>query len=208
MDRLSLRGWYRSYPSAAWRHSYRERRPETWQRRTCIFSGIRCIGATLGRHGAGRGHVGWFPLEPPPEVVFTKLVMGRTDVSGQRNPSSTTLILPADVTMKIVSFRNRAATIDGAFSGDYACDQRPRARCTVKRMFGRLDSWYLESNAPLELDLRVAIADYSRGADTTGVLKLAEEGSHPGRPHARADQPSRHLDSYPALELRKKSCRP
>jgi len=31
-----------------------------------------------------------------------------------------------------------------------------QAGCALKRMFGRLDSWHLESNAPFKLDLRIA----------------------------------------------------
>ena len=64
VDRLSPRGRHRPYPSAAWRHSYRESCSKTRQRRTRVFPGIRCIGAAVGGDRAGRGHVGWFPLEP------------------------------------------------------------------------------------------------------------------------------------------------
>jgi len=70
-----------------------------------------------------------------------------------------------------------------------------QAGCALKCMFGRLDSWHLESNAPFELDLRVGMAAYSRGADANGVLKLAKERLQSGRPPETTDQPSRDLTS-------------
>jgi diguanylate cyclase (GGDEF)-like protein len=69
------------------------------------------------------------------------------------------------------------------------------ARCARKRMLDRLDSWHLESNAPFELDFRIGLAAYSRGADADRVLKLAEERLQSGRLPATADQPSRDLAS-------------
>lgn len=69
------------------------------------------------------------------------------------------------------------------------------ARCARKRMLDRLDSWHLESNAPFELDFRIGLAAYSRGADADRVLKLAEERLQSGRLPATADQPSPDLAS-------------
>jgi len=68
-----------------------------------------------------------------------------------------------------------------------------QAGCALKRVFSRLDSWHLESNAPFELDLRAGMAASSRGADADGVLKLAEERLQSGRPPAKADRPSPDL---------------
>jgi len=59
-----------------------------------------------------------------------------------------------------------------------------QAGCALKRVFSRLDSWHLESNAPFELDLRTGLATYSRGADANAVLKLAEERLQSGMPPA------------------------
>jgi len=70
-----------------------------------------------------------------------------------------------------------------------------QAGCALKRMFSRVDSWHLESNAPFELDLRAGMAAYLRGADANAVLKLAEERLQPGPPPANRDQPSRDLAS-------------
>jgi len=71
----------------------------------------------------------------------------------------------------------------------------PQAGCALKRLLDRLDSWNLESSAPFELDLRVGIAAYVRGADSDSVLKLAAERLQCGRPPAKTDQPSRDLAS-------------
>ena len=70
-----------------------------------------------------------------------------------------------------------------------------QARCARKPMLDRLDSWHLESNAPFELDFRIGLAAYSRGADANGVLQLAEERLRPGRRPTTADHPSRDLAS-------------
>ncbi|MGO9212091.1 MAG: GGDEF domain-containing protein [Terriglobales bacterium] len=70
-----------------------------------------------------------------------------------------------------------------------------QARFARKRMLDRLDSWHLESNAPFELDFRIGLAAYSRGADANGVLQLAEERLQSGRPLATPDQPSPDLAS-------------
>jgi len=70
-----------------------------------------------------------------------------------------------------------------------------QARCARKRMLDRLDSWHLESNAPFELDFRIGLAPYSRGADADRVLKVAEERLQSGRRPTTADQPSRDLAS-------------
>lgn len=71
----------------------------------------------------------------------------------------------------------------------------PQAGCALKRLLDRLDSWNLESSAPFELDLRVGMAAYARGADSNRVLKLAAERLQAGRPPANADQPSPDLAS-------------
>ncbi len=70
-----------------------------------------------------------------------------------------------------------------------------QARFARKRMLDRLDSWHLESNAPFELDFRIGLEAYSRGADANGVLQLAEERLQSGRPPATPDQPSPDLTS-------------
>ena len=69
----------------------------------------------------------------------------------------------------------------------------PQAACALKRVLDRLDSWNLESSAPFELDLRVGMAAYSRGADSNSVLKLAAERLRSGGSSARPDPPSRDL---------------
>jgi len=58
----------------------------------------------------------------------------------------------------------------------------PQAGCAFKRLFDRVDSWNLESATPFELDLRVGMAAYARGADANSVLKLAAERLQSGRP--------------------------
>lgn len=50
-----------------------------------------------------------------------------------------------------------------------------QANSALERMFDRLDPWHLESNNPFELDLRVGMATYARGADANVVLKQAEK---------------------------------
>jgi len=50
-----------------------------------------------------------------------------------------------------------------------------QANFALRRMFERLDPWHLESNNPFELDLRVGMATYARGADANALLKLAEK---------------------------------
>jgi len=57
-----------------------------------------------------------------------------------------------------------------------------QAGCAIKRLFDRADSWNLESSTPFELDLRVGMAAYARGADANSVLKLAEERVQSGGP--------------------------
>jgi diguanylate cyclase (GGDEF)-like protein len=57
-----------------------------------------------------------------------------------------------------------------------------QANCALQRMLDRLDPWHLESNTPFELDLRVGLAAYSRGADAHAVLKLAEKRLKPEQP--------------------------
>lgn len=57
-----------------------------------------------------------------------------------------------------------------------------QARCAIKRLLDRVDSWNLESSTPFELDLRAGMAAYARGADTSSVLKLAEERVQSGGP--------------------------
>jgi diguanylate cyclase (GGDEF)-like protein len=66
-----------------------------------------------------------------------------------------------------------------------------QAACAQRRLLDRLDSWNLESSAPFELDLRVGIAAYSRGADANSVLELAAERLQAGRQPAGSDRPSR-----------------
>jgi len=61
-----------------------------------------------------------------------------------------------------------------------------QAGCALERVFSRLDSWHLESNAPFELDLRTGMAAYTRGGDANGVIKLAEERLQSDRPPAVA----------------------
>lgn len=68
-----------------------------------------------------------------------------------------------------------------------------QACCARKRMLHRLDSWNLESNALFELDFRIGLAAYSRGADADRVLKLAVEGLQSNRPPATTNPPSRDL---------------
>jgi len=63
-----------------------------------------------------------------------------------------------------------------------------QARCARKRLLDRLDSWHLESNAPFELDFRIGLAAYSRGADANGVLQLAEERLQSGQSPATASR--------------------
>jgi len=63
-----------------------------------------------------------------------------------------------------------------------------QAGCALKRMVGRLDSWHLESNPPFEMDFRIGLAAYSRGADANGVLKLAEERLQAGQSPATASR--------------------
>lgn len=63
-----------------------------------------------------------------------------------------------------------------------------QAGCAMQRMLERVDSWNLESSAPFELDLRVGMATYARGADASGVLRLAEERLVSARPPARTDR--------------------
>ncbi len=63
-----------------------------------------------------------------------------------------------------------------------------QAGCAPKRMVGRLDSWHLESNVPFEMDFRIGLAAYSRGADANGVLKLAEERLQAGQSPATASR--------------------
>ena len=69
-------------------------------------------------------------------------------------------------------------------------DER-QANLALERMFDRLDPWHLDSNNPFELDLRVGMAAYSRGADTTAVLKLAEE-------RLKSEQPPTKPGPFPA----------
>jgi len=77
-----------------------------------------------------------------------------------------------------------------------------QARYARKRMLDRLDAWHLESNAPFELDFRIGLAAYSRGADANAVLQLAEERLQSGRRATTADQPSPDLASCgPRSEL-------
>ena len=57
-----------------------------------------------------------------------------------------------------------------------------QAGCAIKRLLDRVDSWNLESSTPFELDLRVGMAAYARGADANSVLKLAAERLQSGRP--------------------------
>jgi len=64
----------------------------------------------------------------------------------------------------------------------------PQAGCAMQRMLERVDSWNLESSAPFELDLRVGMAAYVRGADASGVLSLAEERLRSARSPARTDK--------------------
>lgn len=64
----------------------------------------------------------------------------------------------------------------------------PQAGCAMQRMLERVDSWNLESSASFELDLRVGMATYVRGADASGVLRLAEERLASARPPARTDK--------------------
>lgn len=71
----------------------------------------------------------------------------------------------------------------------------PQAGCALKRLLDRLDSWNLESSAPFELDLRVGMAAYARGADSNSVLKLAAERLQAGGLSAEIDQHSRDLAS-------------
>jgi len=81
-----------------------------------------------------------------------------------------------------------------------------QAGCALKRMVGRLDFWHLESNAAFELEFRIGLAAYSRGADANGVLKLAEERLQAGQspatdsrdlascaPQAGSDRPGSEL---------------
>ncbi len=63
-----------------------------------------------------------------------------------------------------------------------------QAGCALKRMVGRLDSWHLESNVPFEMDFRIGLAAYSRGADANAVLKLAEERLQAGQSPATASR--------------------
>ena len=69
----------------------------------------------------------------------------------------------------------------------------PQARCALKRLLERFDSWNLESGATFELDLRVGIAAYTRGADSDSVLKLAAERLKSGRPTPGSDKSSREM---------------
>ena len=62
--------------------------------------------------------------------------------------------------------------------------------CALKRIFGRLDFQHLESNSPIDLDLRFGMAAYSRRVDANVVLTLAEKRQHSGR---APDQPYRDL---------------
>lgn len=64
-----------------------------------------------------------------------------------------------------------------------------QANCALRRMFERLDPWHLESNNPFELDLRVGMATYARGADADALLKLAEKRLQSGQadPHSPRD---------------------
>jgi hypothetical protein len=79
-------------------------------------------------------------------------------------------IQPEDVTMKIVSFKNCAATVSGAFFLVIMSETNERqARCALEHMFARLVFQHLASNAPFELDLRVAMVAFSHGADGNGV---------------------------------------
>ncbi len=70
-----------------------------------------------------------------------------------------------------------------------------QARFARKRLLDRLDSWHLESNAAFELDFRIGLAAYSRGADANRVLQLAEERLQSGRVPTTTDPPSRDLAS-------------
>jgi len=67
------------------------------------------------------------------------------------------------------------------------------AGCALKRIFGRLDFRHLESNSPIDLDLRFGMAAYSRKVDANVVLTLGEKRQHSGRTTASADQPYRDL---------------
>jgi len=58
----------------------------------------------------------------------------------------------------------------------------PQAGRALKRLLDRVDSWNLETSTPFELDLRVGMAAYARGADASSVLKLAAERLQSGRP--------------------------